>query len=64
MAIKSFNVPIEDVAVRRQDAILELERATEQLRNAAKREHANGETIPAIAIKAGVTKKTMYEWLR
>lgn len=64
MAIVPVEIPIEDHAIRRQDAILQLQRATKTLRLAAKREHENGDSIPAIAKRAGVTKKTMYEWLR
>ena len=64
MAIVPIEIRIEDRAIERQDAILQLERATKALRLAAKREHENGDSIPAIAKRAGVTKKTMYEWLR
>jgi len=37
---------------------------TEAIALAAKREQEKGESIPNIAKRAGVTKKTMYDWLR
>ena len=64
MTIETISIPIEHWAEERRLAIEEVETLTVKLKLSAKREREKGESIPAIAKRAGVTKKTMYDWLR
>ena len=64
MTIETISIPIEHWAQERRLAIEEVEKLTVKLKISAKREQEKGESIPNIAKRAGVTKKTMYDWLR
>lgn len=64
MTIETIEIPIEHWAQERRLAIQEVDKLTQRVKAAAKREQERGESIPNIAKRAGVTKKTMYDWLR
>lgn len=63
MTIETIEIPIEHWAEERRQVLLELEKINDKLKALAKREQERGGSVPAIAKRAGVTKKTMYEWL-